>query len=130
VFSFVDKTLRKKISYCESVSHLIKFSFINPNKGYICYLRVKGVGYKLEFKNSDTLLATLGHSHKISIKIPTYLKVCILKKRVILWSYSLVKLQQFCYILTELKRKDPYNGKGLLQPHLQKKLKIGKISRV
>jgi hypothetical protein len=33
-------------------------------------------------------------------------------------------------MLRFLKKKDPYNGKGVIQPHLQKKLKVGKISRV
>lgn len=41
-----------------------------------------------------------------------------------------MRLQQFCSVLIGLRKRDPYNGKGILQPHLQKKLKIGKVSRI
>jgi len=122
--------IKNKTSYCESVAHLFKFSLFNNNKGYTCFMRLKGVGYKIEQKKSDSLLISLGYSHKLNIQIPSFIKVCILKKRTILWSYSLSRLQQFCFILTKLKTKDPYNGKGIFQPHLYKKLKIGKVSRV
>jgi len=129
-FNFLHSLTRKKMAYSESVAHLLKFSFINTNKSYMCYMRIKGVGYKIEQKLAGLLVVTLGYSHKINIKIPQYIKICILKKRTIIWSYSLVKLQKFCFMLTSLRRRDPYNGKGIVQPHLQKKLKIGKISRV
>jgi len=124
------RSFNKKTAYCESVAHLLKFGFINNSRSYVCYLRIKGVGYKMEHKSSNILSIVLGYSHKLNIKIPTYIKVCILKKRVVLWSYSLMRLQQFCSVLIGLRKRDPYNGKGILQPHLQKKLKIGKVSRI
>jgi len=122
--------VKKKIAYCESVARKLKVDFINSTKSYLCYMRIRGVGYKLEVQNSNSLVITIGYSHKISIKIPLFIKICILKKRTIIWSYSLMHLQQFCYMLSSLRSKDPYNGKGIVQPHLQKKLKIGKISRI
>lgn len=122
--------LRKEIAYYESVAHILKFSFINVIKSYSCFMRIKGVGFKLEHVKANIVQATLGFSHKIIINIPNFIRLCVLKKRIVIWSYSLMKLQQFCFFLTRLREKDSYNGKGIFQPHLQKRLKIGKISRI
>ena len=130
VFSLRALLNKKTSAYCESVGHLIKATHINTSKSYVNYMRVKGVGYKLEQKNPKQLIIVLGYSHKILMDIPSYIKICILKKRIIIWSYSLEKLQKFCCYLTNLRKRDPYNGKGILQPHLQRKLKVGKISRI
>lgn len=122
--------LKKTIGCYISQAKLVNNIFFNINRGYTCFIRIKGVGYKVDFVNSDTLSVSLGYSHNITVIIPYFIKIVILKKRIIVWSYNLCRLQQFCYILYSLKKKDVYNGKGIIQPHLQKKLKIGKISRV
>jgi ribosomal protein L6P/L9E len=82
-FNFSEDTLKNKMAYCESVAHLLKFAFINVNKSYMCYIRVKGVGYKIERSFSNALTVNLGYSHKINVKIPSYIKICVLKKRTI-----------------------------------------------
>lgn len=122
--------IKKMLGLLLSQAKLINNVLFNINRGYTCYVRIKGIGYKLDFLDSNTLSINLGYSHLLNIKIPYFLRIVILKKRIILWSYNICRLQQFCYLLYSLKNKDVYNGKGIIQPHLQKKLKIGKISRV
>jgi ribosomal protein L6P/L9E len=130
LIELINDSLSKRIAYSEGLAHLIRSGSFNLSKGYVLYMKTKGVGYKLEYFNSRTLSITLGYSHKINLTIPFYIKVCILKKRIMLWSHTLTKLQQFCHVLSYLRKKDPYNAKGIFQPHLQRKLKIGKISRI
>jgi len=119
---------KKKNSLIASTSNTFHTAILNLTRGYRTFVRIRGVGYRLELL-ANNLVAHLGFSHPIIIKIPIYIKICILKKRIVLWSYSFCKLQQFCYKLYLLKGKDVYTGKGILQPHLQKKLKIGKLTR-
>jgi ribosomal protein L6P/L9E len=79
-----NNSINKKIAYCEGSSHLIKSGSFNLSRGYMLYMKIKGVGYRLEYTNSKTLSITLGYSHKITLTIPFYIKVCILKKRIVL----------------------------------------------
>jgi ribosomal protein L6P/L9E len=87
VFYF-DETLvnliKNKISYLTSVGDFIKKGIINICKGYSCYVRIKGVGYKIEQKVSNYLTITIGYSHKVNIKLPNFIKIHILKKRIII----------------------------------------------
>jgi len=72
--------IKKMLGLLLSQSKLINNILFNINRGYTCYVRVKGIGYKLEFLNLNTLSVNLGYSHLLNIKIPYFLKVAILKK--------------------------------------------------
>jgi len=77
---FID-LVKRKVSYLTSVGDLLRSGIINLSKGYMCYVRVKGVGYKIEQLKSSELSIILGYSHKVIIKVPFFLKVHVLKKR-------------------------------------------------
>lgn len=76
--------LKKVLGCLISHSKLINNVFFNINRGYTCYVRIKGVGYKMDFINSDVLSINLGFSHILKVCIPYYIKIIILKKRVII----------------------------------------------
>jgi len=122
--------LKNSLSYSSSVSYLNKLSVLHLFRGYRAIIRVIGVGYKIDLVKSNKLVIALGYSHKLNIQLPHFIKIHIMKKRTLLWSYSLKCLQEFCTYLFKLKKRDVYNGKGIIQPRFQKKLKIGKISRI
>ena len=76
--------LRGYLSYSSSVSYLINTGVLNLFRGYRSVIRVIGVGYKIELVRSDKLVIALGYSHKISIRLPHFIKIHIMKKRTLL----------------------------------------------
>jgi len=61
-------------------SSVIHTSILNLVKGYSCFVRLRGVGYKIEVLNGGLLCITLGYSHNIVLKTSFFIKIIVLKK--------------------------------------------------
>jgi len=77
-------SLKNSLSYSASVSYLIKLGVLHLYRGYRAVIRVIGVGYKIELVTSNKLVIALGYSHKLIVKLPHYIKIHIMKKRILL----------------------------------------------
>lgn len=75
-------------------------------------LEINGVGYKVEQKGTDLVFA-LGFSHPVVMKVPTGITATIVKNVITLEGADKQALGQFAAEVRDLKRPEPYLGKGI-----------------
>jgi large subunit ribosomal protein L6 len=90
-------------------------------------LILEGIGYKVEVKGNDVVFA-LGFSHPVIVSIPDGLKVVVEKNAIIISGIDKEKVGSFTARLRDLKKPEPYKGKGLRYDWEIIKLKQGKKS--
>ncbi len=75
-------------------------------------LIVEGIGFKAEVKG-DELALNLGFSHQIKVKIPKGLAVKAEKGIITISGVSTELVGQFAAAVRDLKKPEPYKGKGI-----------------
>lgn len=104
--------------------------FKNKDKVYYARLSLRGLGFKITkvVENSNTfLLFKVGFSNLIKIKEPSdKLSTNIRKSKLYLFSSNLVFLGNFSKIIKNIKKPNPYNGKGIFLKNSFFKKKIFK----
>lgn len=83
------------------------------NKAYEKKLLIEGIGYKAEVK-ADKIVFNLGFSHQINVAIPKDLKVAVDKNIVTVSGIDKEKVGQFVANIRDLKKPEPYKGKGIM----------------
>jgi large subunit ribosomal protein L6 len=89
-------------------------------------LQLKGTGYKL-YQIGRILVLKWGFSHLIALRLPTPLNIKIDRSILKLESIDFYLLKQVSHILKKLRKLDLYKGKGLYEPDLELRLKLGKV---
>ena len=95
-----------------TVASLILNMIKGVNEGFTKKLLIEGIGYKAEVKGTNLVLA-LGFSHVINLPIPTTLKVASDKGAVTITGNDNEVVGQFAAVIRELKKPEPYKGKGI-----------------
>lgn len=75
-------------------------------------LVVEGIGFKSEVKGEDLNLS-LGFSHPVKVKIPKDLKVVAEKNIITVSGPSIELVGKFAAQVRDLKKPEPYKGKGI-----------------
>lgn len=75
-------------------------------------LIINGVGYKVENKGTELVFA-LGFSHPVVMKIPEGLTATVLKNVITIEGADKQRVGQFAAEIRDLKRPEPYLGKGI-----------------
>ncbi len=75
-------------------------------------LVINGVGYKVENKGTELVFA-LGFSHPVVMKIPEGLTATVLKNVITIEGADKQRVGQFAAEIRDLKRPEPYLGKGI-----------------
>ncbi len=75
-------------------------------------LIVEGIGFKAEVKG-DEIALNLGFSHQIKLKIPKGLKVVAEKGVITISGIDTELVGQFSATIRDLKKPEPYKGKGI-----------------
>lgn len=75
-------------------------------------LIINGVGYKVEHKG-DELVFALGFSHPVVMKIPEGITVTVVKNTITIEGANKQKVGQYAAEIRDLKRPEPYLGKGI-----------------
>ena len=75
-------------------------------------LIIKGVGYKVEQKGRD-LVFSLGFSHTITMTVPEGLEAKVEKLTITIEGADKQQVGQFAAEIRDLKRPEPYLGKGI-----------------
>lgn len=83
------------------------------NKAYEKKLLIEGIGYKAEVK-ADKIVMGLGFSHPVNVQIPKDLKVTIEKNIITVSGIDKEKVGQFVANVRDLKKPEPYKGKGIM----------------
>lgn len=82
------------------------------NKPFEKKLIIEGVGYKVE-PQGNTLVFSLGFSHKVPLEIPEDVKATVVKNNITLSSINKESLGQFAAQIRSKKKPEPYKGKGI-----------------
>lgn len=95
-----------------STSH-VKNMVDGVNKPYEKKLLIEGIGYKAEVK-ADKVVFSLGFSHQIPVSIPKDLKLSVDKNIITVSGIDKEKVGQFVANIRDLKKPEPYKGKGIM----------------
>ena len=82
------------------------------NAPFIKKLQVEGIGYRAEVAGKDLKLA-LGFSHPVLVPVPTGVAVAIDKNIITVSGADKELVGQFAASVRELKKPEPYKGKGI-----------------
>ncbi len=97
------------------------------NTLFVKKLVIEGIGYKSEVKGT-TLVMALGFSHPVIVNIPATLKVTAEKNIITVSGMDKEVLGEFVAKVRELKKPEPYKGKGIRYENEVVKRKQGKKS--
>lgn len=90
------------------------------------YLKLVGVGFRANIEN-NYLILKLGFSHPVKVFIPDSLDVkCSKPTLITIKGCDLQEVNHFTSKIRELKKPEPYKGKGILYRTEQVTLKEGK----
>ena len=97
------------------------------SRGFKKRLELFGVGYTMLLEG-DNLKLTLGYSHPIIIKKPADLEVEIQKNEILILGVDRQKVGQFTATIRDMRRAEPYKGKGFKYHHEIIRRKVGKAA--
>jgi len=75
-------------------------------------LVLNGVGYRVELRGNELVL-NVGFSHPVTLKVPEGLSVTIVKNVITIEGADKQKVGQFAAEVRDVKRPEPYLGKGI-----------------
>jgi large subunit ribosomal protein L6 len=82
------------------------------DKGFTKKLEIQGIGYKAEVKGNEIVFG-LGFSHPVNIMIPSGLKVVHEKGILTIEGIDKEAVGAFAAKIRDLKKPEPYKGKGI-----------------
>jgi large subunit ribosomal protein L6 len=105
---------------------LVANMIVGVTQGFERGLEVIGVGYRVTL-TSDVLTLTLGYSHPVVYKLPKGISASVDKKnRIVLSGIDKELLGATAATIRELRRPEPYKGKGIRYVEEQIRRKVGK----
>ncbi|MEW5907828.1 MAG: 50S ribosomal protein L6 [Patescibacteria group bacterium] len=106
------------------VSHL-RNMIEGVTKGYEKKLIVEGIGYRAQMQD-NVLFLSLGFSHPVKIEIPKDLKVAVENNIITISGIDKENVGNFAAKIRELKKPEPYKGKGIRYENEVIRRKAGK----
>jgi large subunit ribosomal protein L6 len=95
-------------------------------QGWSRELEIQGVGYRAESKGNEIHLA-LGYSHPVIYRVPEGIKIEVDRNtRIVVTGADRQQVGQVAAEIRELRKPDPYKGKGIRYKDERLKLKVGK----
>ena len=98
-------------------------------KGFEKKLEVNGVGFKVATQPGK-LVMSLGFSHPVEVAIPKDLNVAVEKNIITVSGADKQRVGQFAAEIRELKKPEPYKGKGIKYTDEVIQRKAGKVVKV
>ena len=99
------------------------------SEGFTKKLIITGVGYRAALQG-NTLVVSAGYSHTIDLEVPAGLKVELPKNTEIVISGSDKQLVgQFAAVIREIRKPEPYKGKGIAYDGEYIRRKEGKTAK-
>lgn len=119
---------KKSLSW-GSVRTMIYNMIKGVHQGFHRKLQLVGIGYKVFLIKKRWLHFKLGFSHQIYIKLPPIISVTLLKPTLLhMHSMDYELLTQTAATLRDLRKPEPYKGKGIRYTHESVRRKEGKKS--
>lgn len=106
-----------------TVANIIKGVYL----GFKKRLELFGVGYSAKLEGEDLTLA-LGYSHPVKLKKPEGIEIDISKNEIEISGIDRESVGQFAALIHDLKRAEPYKGKGFKYTDEVVRRKVGKTA--
>lgn len=111
-----------------TTNSLIQGMVTGVTEGFVKEIEVKGVGYKAELKG-DELVVNAGYSHPHIKKIPEGITIEVPKQTEIkITGIDKALVGHFAAIVRDIRRPNPYSGKGIMYKGEQIRRKEGKAA--
>jgi large subunit ribosomal protein L6 len=81
-------------------------------EGFEKKLEMVGIGYRAAIEGNDLVLS-VGFSHPVKLTIPEGLKAKIEKNVITVNGIDKQKVGQFAAVIRDVKKPEPYKGKGI-----------------
>ena len=124
-----DKESKKEKSLWGLSRALINNLVEGVTKGFEKKLEVNGVGFKVQV-TGQKIVMSLGFSHPVEVEIPKDLTVTVDKNVISISGADKQKVGQFAAEIRELKKPEPYKGKGIRYIDEVVRRKAGKVVKV
>jgi len=98
-------------------------------KGFEKKLEVNGVGFKVALSGTKLVMA-LGFSHPVEVEIPKDITAAVEKNVITITGSDKQRVGQFAAEIRELKKPEPYKGKGIKYSDEVVLRKAGKVVKV
>ncbi len=99
-------------------------------KGFEKKLEINGVGFKVALQGADKIVMALGFSHPVEVIVPKDLTVAVEKNTITITGADKQRVGQFAAEIRELKKPEPYKGKGIKYSDEVILRKAGKVVKV
>lgn len=99
-------------------------------KGFEKKLEINGVGFKVALQGSNKLVMALGFSHPVEVDVPKDLTAAVEKNTITITGADKQRVGQFAAEIRELKKPEPYKGKGIKYSDEVILRKAGKVVKV
>jgi len=83
------------------------------SEGFEKKLEIRGVGYKAAMEGESSIRLDLGFSHPVFLDVPNGLAVKVEKQIIIISGFNKQQVGQFAAKIRELRKPEPYKGKGV-----------------
>jgi large subunit ribosomal protein L6 len=110
-------------SYASHIMNMIE----GVTKGFSKKLQIEGIGYKAELKGTDIIFG-LGFSHPVIVKVPEGLTALVEKNIITISGIDKEKVGAYAAGIRDLKKPEPYKGKGIRYEGEYVPMKQGKKS--
>ncbi|MEK7617656.1 MAG: 50S ribosomal protein L6 [Patescibacteria group bacterium] len=124
-----DKENKKEKSLWGLTRALINNLVEGVTKGFEKKLEVNGVGFKVQV-SGQKIIMSLGFSHPVEVEIPNDLSVTVDKNLITIQGSDKQKVGKFAAEVRELKKPEPYKGKGIRYIDEVVRRKAGKVVKV
>ena len=124
-----DKENKKEKSLWGLTRALINNLVEGVTKGFEKKLEDNGVGFKVQV-SGQKIIMSLGFSHPVEVEIPNDLSVTVDKNLITIQGSDKQKVGKFAAEVRELKKPEPYKGKGIRYIDEVVRRKAGKVVKV
>ena len=108
---------------------LLNNMVVGVSEGFKKQLEINGVGYRAQLQG-NTLVVSAGYSHPVEKPIPEGLKVELPKNTIIVISgIDKQAVGQFAAEIREIRKPEPYKGKGIKYSNEHIRRKEGKTAK-
>lgn len=112
-----------------STRALLHNMVVGVSEGFKKQLEINGVGYRAQLQGNKIILSA-GYSHTVDMEIPEGLKVELPKNTIIVISgIDKQKVGQFAAEIREVRKPEPYKGKGIKYDYEVIRRKEGKTAK-
>ena len=108
---------------------LLNNMVVGVSEGFKKTLEINGVGYRAQLQGNK-LIVSAGYSHTVEKEIPAGLKVELPKNtQIIISGANKQEVGQFAAEIREIRKPEPYNGKGIKYDYEHIRRKEGKTAK-